>query len=220
MTPPPPDDQTASTDADKDPASAPTAPGRGLLVVRFAVVVLLSIGLLVFAIYAFNDLAQGLDPPPDATATGTLALNEEGSSPLAGGDLLQPGSASDALSEGYTPIDHDPAHLPAYPGAERNVCHRLKPDGRYNDEQAVYTVTDIGAQPQDVMDHYRAAAQSVGFTVHTSRPNQSRPGSISTLFIRGEETFTVTVNPLRPAPPQMPSLSVDVHFRYPIASRP
>ncbi|MEM9416098.1 MAG: hypothetical protein AAGA29_11585 [Planctomycetota bacterium] len=219
MTPPPPDDHPTPTDADPSTASAPPPHGRGLLAVRFAVVALLSVGLLVFAVYAFNDLANGMARPPAATAPDTLAL-DEGSTPMSGGNLLQPGSAGEVLSDDYIPIDHDPARLPAYPGAQRDACHRLKSDGRFHDEHAVYTVTELGAQPEDVMAHYRAAAEEAGFTIQASRPLQGYPDSLSALFVRRSETFRVSVNPYRPAPPLAHSLSVAVQFRYPIASQP
>ncbi|MFI4859450.1 MAG: hypothetical protein ACIAXF_02090 [Phycisphaerales bacterium JB063] len=217
MSPTPPDDPPTPTDADSAAASPP--PGRGLLAARFAVVALLSVGLLVFGLYAFNDLANGIPQPPTASATDTLALDPD-SPPMTGGDMLQPESADEVLSDNYIPIDHDPARLPAYPGAERDVCHRLKPDGRFSDERAVYTVPGSDATPQDVIAHYRAAAEGAGFTVRSSRPVQGRPDSLSTLFTRGEATLTVMVNPYRPAPPLEPSLSVAVQFRYPIASQP
>lgn len=193
-------------------------------IARLGVVVVLCVGLLVFGIFAVNDLADGLKPPTPNAPAETLALGASDDPPM-DGDFLSARTADQALGPQYIPMEEDPAGLPPYPGAERDVCQRLEAGERYEDEQARYVVQ--GASLEQVMRHYQQAAADAGFVAHDSRPVQDRPGSLITFFSRGDQTFKVAVVPINPGPlppppalPPEPKLSITVQFRYPIASQP
>ena len=191
---------------------------------RFAVVAVLSIGLLVFGFYAINDLTQGMKPPAPIEAPDMLALGE-GAPPPMQGSFIEARNADEALSPQYIPLDHDPGHFPAYPGARRDICKRL-PDGNgYADEQARYVA--VSATVEQVLEHYRNAMQTAGFTANAPRPFRGQPNSSSIHFTLEQKNFIIgavqrDVGP-PPRPPRLPNdpeVSITVQFRYPIAPAP
>ena len=174
--------------------------------VRLGLVTALGIGVLVFGYLAVRDLTAGMGTPTTAPQPETLALQPNAPGP-GSPDMLSAQTADEALGDQYTPIDHDPAHLPAYPGARRDFCQRLANGRQYGDEQARYI--GVEATVAQVLAHYQRAASDAGFTPRAdARPLQGDPAGRQQVFLRGESFLVVTVSspttgPLRP-PPALP----------------
>lgn len=228
MTDKTPDDKPTRPNDDATPAPAtppgPT-PGRVLVAIRLGLVVALGAGVLVFGFLAVRDLSTGIATPRSTPQPETLAL-APGSPASAPRNPLASRSADDWMSQEYVAIDHDPAHLPPYPGARRDFCKRLANGEQYGDEQARYI--SVEATVDQVLAHYQRAAADAGFTPRGDpQPLQADPGGRQQVFHKGDSVLAVTVMspttapPLPPpAAPPRPMLSMTVQFRYPIRSAP
>jgi len=218
---------TDATPDDKPtrPAADAAAPGREMLAVRLGVVVALCIGVAVFGTLALRDLSAGLGTPRESPQAETLALdpNAPASAPR---NPLGSTSPDDWMSREYVAIDHDPAHLPPFPGARRDFCKRLANGEQYGDEQARYI--SVEATVDQVLAHYQRVAADAGFTPRGEpQPLRADPDGRQQVFQKGQAVLAVTVLSPTTAPPQpppaappRPMLSMTVQFRYPIHSAP
>jgi len=177
----------------------------------------LSLGLAVFGYFAVNDLLAYENTPQQDTP-GTLTYQPPAQTPTTAGQSLGQ-ELIESLTRGPTlPLDHDPAHLPPFPGAVLKN-RDLVPDPSIAHERATYEVSDTHVA--QVVQHYIDACAQHGFTLVNQQDTPQTAGGLLLIYRKeAQQQLAVAIYPQGPpATPPMspPKIIIALEFRYPIS---
>lgn len=218
----PPHNPTGPTD--------PATPGTALRLARAAIAVGLCAGVLVFGVYAFQQLAQPGQAPAPAHDFGTDAAIQAPATPRGDNAGERARSLGQLDPNKYIPIRRDNPHPGAIEPFLGAASARQPPYRQPNIADEVWELCHYrtaDADPEAAFDYYHQQATQRGLTLRSrGKTSPNTPGGIAASWADGSHRLELTAWPTPDTPPAKPPfkprtpLDWVVKYSYPEGTQP